>query len=145
MVADARIAALIPHSGAMCLLERIMHWDDSSVTLATTTHRNPGNPLATAAGLRAIHLCEYGAQAMAVHGGLSAESRGQRAMPGLLVSLRDVALHCKFIHAYDGELIVQATRLHDSSTAWAYSFRVLHAGVLLAQGRATVSALSASF
>ena len=144
MAADERIAALIPHAGTMCLLERIVHWDDSSVTLATTTHRNPDNPLATASGLRAIHLCEYGAQAMAVHGGLAAQARGERALPGLLVSLRDVALSCDFVHDLEGELIVEATRLHDSGTAWQYAFRVLHADVLLAQGRATVSALPAS-
>jgi len=144
MATDERIADLIPHAGTMCLLERIMHWDDSSVTLATTTHRNPDNPLATASGLRAIHLCEYGAQAMAVHGGLSAGARGERALPGLLVSLRDVALHCDFVHEFRGELIVQATRLHDSGGVWQYAFKVLHADVLLAQGRVTVSVLSAS-
>jgi predicted hotdog family 3-hydroxylacyl-ACP dehydratase len=144
MATDERIAALIPHAGTMCLLERIVHWDDSNVTLATTTHRNPDNPLATSRGLRAIHLCEYGAQAMAVHGGLAAEARGERALPGLLVSLREVALHRDFIHQLEGELIVHATRLHDSGGAWQYAFRVLHADVLLAQGRATVSALSAS-
>ena len=144
MAVDERIAALIPHAGTMCLLERIVHWDDSSVTLATTTHRNPDNPLATASGLRAIHLCEYGAQAMAVHGGLAANARGERALPGLLVSLRDVALRCAFVHELEGELIVQATRLHDSGAAWQYAFSVLHADVLLAQGRATVSALPAS-
>lgn len=143
MAADARIAALIPHAGTMCLLERIEHWDDTSVTLATATHRNPDHPLAGRSGLRAIHLCEYGAQAMAVHGGLTAQARGERAQPGLLVSLRDVALHCDFVHEFAGELIVEATRLHDSGSAWQYSFRVLHADTLLAQGRATVSALSA--
>jgi predicted hotdog family 3-hydroxylacyl-ACP dehydratase len=114
------------------------------VTLATTTHRTPDNPLATAAGLRSIHLCEYGAQAMAVHGGLAAAARGERALPGLLVSLRDIALHCAFVNDLEGELIVQATRLHDGGVAWAYAFSVLHADVLLAQGRATVSALPAS-
>lgn len=143
MSVDERIATLIPHAGTMCLLERIVHWDDTSVTLATTTHRNPDHPLATASGLRAIHLCEYGAQAMAVHGGLSAQARGERAQPGLLVSLRDVALHRDFVHELEGELIVQATCLHDSGAAWSYVFRVLHADVLLAQGRATVSALPA--
>lgn len=144
MDVDHRIAELIPHAGTMCLLERIVHWDDSSVTVATTTHRNPDHPLATPSGLRAIHLCEYGAQAMAVHGGLSAQARGERARPGLLVSLRDVALHCDLVHGLAGELIVEATRLHDSGAAWQYAFRVLHGGSLLAQGRATVSALPAS-
>jgi predicted hotdog family 3-hydroxylacyl-ACP dehydratase len=142
MTADERIFALIPHAGTMCLLERIEHWDDSSVTMATTTHRNPANPLAGRSGLRAIHLCEYGAQAMAVHGGLMAHARGERARPGLLVSLRDVTLGCDFVHDLEGELVVEARRLHDSGAAWQYEFRVTHTGKLLAQGRAMVSVAS---
>ena len=142
MTADDRISALIPHAGAMCLLERIEYWDDSSVTIATTTHRNPANPLAGRSGLRAIHLCEYGAQAMAVHGGLMAHARGESARPGLLVSLRNVTLRCDFVHDLEGELVVEARRLHDSGAAWQYEFRVTHTGKLLAQGRAMVSVAS---
>ena len=144
MTAADRIAALIPHSGSMCLLERIVAWDECGVRLATTTHRDPGNPLARGGGLHAIHLCEYGAQAMAVHGGLTAQARGARARPGLLVSLRDVALACDFVHDLPGEIEVEARRLHDSGTAWQYDFRVTHAGRVLAQGRATVSLASAT-
>ena len=139
MPVDERIAALIPHAGAMCLLQRIEHWDDTSVTVATATHRDSANPLASRLGLRAIHLCEYGAQAMAVHGGLTAKARGARAQPGLLVSLRDVSLGCDFVQDLEGELLVEARRLHESDMAWQYEFRVTHAGRLLAQGRATVS------
>jgi predicted hotdog family 3-hydroxylacyl-ACP dehydratase len=139
MAVDERIAALIPHAGAMCLLERIEHWDDSSVRIATTTHRNPDNPLAGRLGLRAIHLCEYGAQAMAVHGGLAAQARGECAKPGLLISLRNVVLGRDWVQDLEGELVVEAWRLHDSGTAWQYEFRVTHAGTRLAQGRATVS------
>ena len=142
MAVDECIAALIPHAGTMCLLKRIEHWDDTSVTVATATHRDPANPLASRSGLRAIHLCEYGAQAMAVHGGLTAKARGERAQPGLLVSLRDVSLGCDFVQDLEGELLVEARRLHESGTAWQYEFRVTHAGRLLAQGRATVSVAS---
>lgn len=142
MAVDECIAALVPHAGTMCLLERIEHWDDTSVTVATATHRDPANPLAGRLGLRAIHLCEYGAQAMAVHGGLTAKARGERAQPGLLVSLRDVSLGCDFVQDLEGELLVEARRLHESDTAWQYEFRVTHAGRLLAQGRATVSVAS---
>jgi len=142
MAVDERIAALIPHAGTMCLLERIDHWDAISVVVATTTHRDPANPLASPFGLRAIHLCEYGAQAMAVHGGLTANARGERAHPGLLVSLRDVTLGCDYVQDLEGELLVEARRLHESDTAWQYEFRVTNAGKLLAQGRATVSVAS---
>jgi predicted hotdog family 3-hydroxylacyl-ACP dehydratase len=133
------IARLIPHSGSMCLLERITAWDEDSVKLTTSTHRSAANPLARDGRLHAIHLCEYGAQAMAVHGGLLAHSRGGRAEPGLLVSLRDVELHCEFIEALEGEIEVEARRVHATPTTWQYEFRVAHAGRRLAHGRAVVS------
>lgn len=144
MTAEARIPDLIPHAGRMCLLERIVRWDEASVTTATTTHRSSANPLAVGGRLHAIHLCEYGAQAMAVHGGLAARASGEQARPGLLVSLRDVTLGCEFVEGFAGELIVEARRLHASGAAWQYEFRVGHAGRTLAQGRAVVSVASGS-
>jgi predicted hotdog family 3-hydroxylacyl-ACP dehydratase len=142
MTADARIAALVPHAGRMCVLERIVRWDETSVTAGTTTHRDPAHPLRGERGLRAIHLCEYGAQAMALHGGLAAEASGQRARPGVLVSLREVTLACDFVDDLEGELIVEARRLQASDDAWQYEFEVAHAGRRLAHGRATVSVAS---
>ena len=144
MTAEPRIETLVPHAGRMCLLERIVSWDDTQVTLATTTHRDPANPLARDGRLRAIHLCEYGAQAMAVHGGLVASARGERARPGLLVTLRDVALDCDFIEDLAGELVVEAVRVHGGADAWQYDFRVSHEGRPLARGRAMISLASAT-
>lgn len=133
------IAELVPHGGAMCLLERVLEWNEATVTLATTSHRDPDNPLCSDGRLRAIHLCEYGAQAMAVHGGLRARARGERARAGLLVSLRDVVLDCDWAHDLAGELIVVASCVHESPSAWQYEFRVSHRQRQLARGRATVS------
>lgn len=133
------VAELVPHAGRMCLLERVLEWDDAAVTLATSTHRDPANPLRSDGRLRAIHLCEYGAQAMAVHGGLRARARGERAQPGLLVSLRDVVLECDDVHDLAGELVVSARCVHESASAWQYDFCVTHGQRRLAQGRATVS------
>ena len=144
MAVDPRIPDLIPHAGAMCLLECIEFWDDSGISLTTSTHRDPQNPLAGASGLRAVHLCEYGAQAMAVHGGLAAQARGEHALPGMLVSLREVEFHCRFVHGLDGDLRVEAQRIHDSDSTRQYFIRVTHAGTLLAQGRAVVFAAPAS-
>ena len=86
------IRDLLPHAGLMCLLEEVVDWDDAQVLLATRTHLRADNPLRRAGRLDMLHLCEYGAQAMAVHGGLLAHREGRRAAPGLLVSLRDVRL-----------------------------------------------------
>jgi len=47
------IAALIPHRGAMCLLERVLEWDARHIVLATRTHAAPDNPLKLGGRLRA--------------------------------------------------------------------------------------------
>jgi predicted hotdog family 3-hydroxylacyl-ACP dehydratase len=137
------IRTLIPHAGRMCLLERVLDWDDRRIRLATTTHRAADNPLRSAGRLRALHLCEYGAQAMAVHGGLTAQAAGGGPRGGLLVSLRGVRLHCRFVEDLPGELLVSAECLHDGGTSWQYGFAVTHEGTPLAEGRAAVMAQGA--
>ena len=144
MLGRDAIAALIPHQGAMCLLDRVVEWDKDHVVLATSTHRAADNPLRLDGRLRAIHLCEYGAQAMAVHGGLSAQADGRAAKPGFLVSLRDVNLTVDYVDDLNGELLVVARRLLESSGSWQYSFEVSHDGVVLASGRAAIIARSKS-
>jgi predicted hotdog family 3-hydroxylacyl-ACP dehydratase len=134
------IADLVPHAGRMCLLERVLEWDHERVVTITASHRSPENPLRSAGRLRAVHLCEYGAQAMAVHGGLTALAAGGRPLPGLLVALRAVELHIDYVDAVPGELIVTATRLQASAAAWQYSFEVRHGARLLAAGRAAIVA-----
>jgi predicted hotdog family 3-hydroxylacyl-ACP dehydratase len=142
MLGREAIAALIPHQGEMCLLERVIEWDKDRIVLATSTHRSPTNPLLHEGRLRAIHLCEYGAQAMAVHGGLVAQSEGRQAQPGFLVSLRDVQLGIDFIEALAGDLRVTAQRLLETPASWQYAFTIEHEGITLATGRAAVVARS---
>ncbi|MEX2150091.1 MAG: hypothetical protein WD793_07740 [Steroidobacteraceae bacterium] len=130
--------SLIPHAGAMCLLERIVDWDESGMTMATATHASPANPLRSRNRLRAIHLCEYGAQAMAVHGGLHERARGGVPRPGMLVSLREVVLSIDSIESLAGELLVEVRRLEGGAAGLQYTFRVTHRGAELARGRAAV-------
>jgi predicted hotdog family 3-hydroxylacyl-ACP dehydratase len=123
----------------MCLLERIVDWDATSIRCATSTHLDAAHPLATPHGLRAVHLCEYGAQAMALHGGLCARQERRVAASGMLVSLRDVVLHVDGLRGLRGELVVVAERVQTSDEAWQYRFVVSHEGRELASGRATVA------
>ena len=134
------ILSLIPHQGAMCLLDRVIEWDKDRILLATETHRAADNPLRLDGRLRAVHLCEYGAQAMAVHGGLSARADGKAPQPGFLVSLRDVKLNVDYVERFDGELHVSAQRLMESPGSWQYSFEVRHGAEVLASGRAAIIA-----
>jgi predicted hotdog family 3-hydroxylacyl-ACP dehydratase len=132
--------ALIPHQGTMCLLDEVVAWDAEGIHARSRSHLRSDNPLRSDGRLRAVHLCEYSAQAMAVHGGLLAREAGGVAAPGLLVSLRAVELFVERVDDLAGALDVHAARLFGSDASWQYAFRVEHEGVVLARGRAAVLA-----
>ena len=134
----AEIEALVPHAGAMCLWDEVLDWDASRIVLRARNHRDALHPLRSDDCLRAVHLCEYGAQAMAVHGGLLARERGGSAPPGMLVALREVTLHVARIDDLAGPVECEAQALAVSETGQQYAFRVTHAGTVLAEGRAAV-------
>jgi predicted hotdog family 3-hydroxylacyl-ACP dehydratase len=131
----AEIAALIPHQGTMCLLESVADWSEESIVCTTRSHASPDNPLRRDGQLSALHLCEYGAQAMALHGGLSTQDALPK--PGWLVALRDVQLAIARVESA-GILHVRAQRLHASEAGWLYEFSVSNGDGQLASGRATV-------
>jgi predicted hotdog family 3-hydroxylacyl-ACP dehydratase len=134
----ALIAQLIPHQGAMSLLERVASWDASNIVAMSATHRAPDHPLRSQGRLRAVHLCEYGAQAAALHGGLVARAAGSVAAPGYLVSLRDVNFSCTRIDDLAGELEIHAELLLQDASSWQYRFAASHAGNILAEGRLAI-------
>jgi len=137
-IGRAEILALVPHQGAMCLWDEVRAWDERTIHVVAHNHRDPAHPLRSEGRLRALHLCEYGAQAMAVHGGLLAREAGGIAKPGLLVALRGVQLHVARIDDLPGALECSAEMLSDGDAGWQYGFRIAHARMLLAEGRAAV-------
>lgn len=132
------IEALVPHKQAMCLWDEVVAWDGDRIVLRSDQHRDPDHPLRSGGRLRALHLCEYGAQAMAVHGGLLASAPDAMPRPGMLVALRDVVLHAERIDDLPGVLECEAKLLAVGEESQLYAFRIVHAGRLLAEGRATV-------
>ena len=138
MLSHEQIEALIPHKGSMCLWQAVSAWDEQRISLHATGHVDSVHPLRSNGRLHALHLCEYGAQAMAVHGGLRGAASGQPARPGLLVALRGVQLHCVRIDDLQGALECEAEVLVESADSQQYAFRIFHEGRLLAEGRAAV-------
>ena len=134
----AGIAQRIPHSGSMCLLERLDGWDAEVIRCSTTTHRLADNPLRTAGGLLAPNAIEYAAQAMALHGGLLA-AEGSAPSAGFLASARNVRLAVARLDDIEGALHVQARRLSGDERQILYEFAVsAEDGRTLAEGRAVV-------
>ena len=132
------IARLIPHAGRMCLWQRVIDWSDARIRLEALDHVTPDHPLRHRGRLHAVHLAEYGAQAMAVHGGLRALQAGGGARPGLLVALRGVSLMRDRIDDLDGAIEGEAEVLVESATGAQYAFVIRHAGEVIAEGRAAV-------
>ena len=138
MLSREAIEALVPHAGAMCLWDEVVDWNGDTIRLRARNHRDTAHPLRSDGRLRAIHLCEYGAQAMAVHGGLLARQAGGVAAPGMLVALRGVELHVARIDGLPGPIECEARLLAAGEASQQYSFRIIHADALLAEGRAAV-------
>jgi predicted hotdog family 3-hydroxylacyl-ACP dehydratase len=141
-LSHAGIAALIPHSGAMCLLARLDGWDAQRIVCAATNHRDLDHPLRTRRGLLSTAAIEYAAQAMALHGALIGQAAGTPATPGFLASTRGVQLHVLQLDLLEAaaldELRVEATRQAGDARQILYAFTVSHAGRPVAEGRAAV-------
>ncbi len=138
MLAREDILRLVPHQGGMCLWDAVSAWTATDIALRAFNHGDPHHPLRSGGQLRAIHLCEYGAQAMAVHGGLRARQRGGAASLGVLVALREVHLHVARIDDLDGAIEATAQVLAETESSQQYSFRITHGTRVLAEGRAAV-------
>jgi predicted hotdog family 3-hydroxylacyl-ACP dehydratase len=137
LVTRAQIAGLIPHSGAMCLLDGVVEWDDRRILCTSRSHRAADNPLRSDGGLPAVCGVEYAAQAMAVHGGLAGKV-GHKPRAGYLASLRDVACHRDRLDDLEGDLVVEAEQVAADGAHVIYRFRLRVGEVEVLSGQALV-------
>jgi predicted hotdog family 3-hydroxylacyl-ACP dehydratase len=138
LIEKLALDALIPHTGAMCLLDAVLNWDSTSILCRTQSHQDPNNPLRTQQGLSALQGVEYGAQAVAVHGALLAPSGGDVKVRGYLVAVRDLLLTIDWLHDVDGPIDVSATLEIDDGRFIAHQFSIKTGSELLISGRVTV-------
>lgn len=138
MLPKADWAHLIPHAGSMCLLDEVVEWDAMRLHARSASHQRADNPLRADGMLHAVNLCEYAAQAMAVHGALREREAGGAARPGFLVALREVSLQVERIDGLPGRLQVHVECLIAMADSLQYAFHVEHRGSVLARGRAAV-------
>ena len=86
------LSKFLPHGNDMCLLSSVEHWDASSITCLTSTHRDQNNPLQRQGLLGMISGLEYAAQAMAVHVGLTTDISEHNSSLGYLGAVRDLQI-----------------------------------------------------
>jgi predicted hotdog family 3-hydroxylacyl-ACP dehydratase len=135
------IAALIPHAGSMCLLERVERWDAESITCRALSHLDPATPRRSHGRLAPVCGIEYALQAAAVHGALVG---GARQPVGWLASLRMRRLtEARLDDEALGPLFAHATREHGDANGLLYAIRLDSAsGAVLLDGRAAIMLLA---
>jgi predicted hotdog family 3-hydroxylacyl-ACP dehydratase len=131
------IADLLPHAGAMILIEAIVACDDRSIVCTSSRHRDPGNPLRDDGRLSSLAGVEFAAQAMALHGALR-RSPPRALAHGRLVALRDVEVATDTLDAAAAPLRIECVMDAASTQATSYAFTISAAGALVVRGRATV-------
>ena len=137
LIGADQIRALIPHSGNMCLLERVLNWNENSIRCETNRHLDLDNPLRRNGHLSSICGIEFAAQAMALHGALNSDS-GPPTRHGYLTSIRDANCTAATLDGYDSSLHVSAELVFADGPRVIYTFAVESAGVMLISGRASV-------
>lgn len=132
------IAGMIPHEGAMCLLDGVLSWTAETISCISRRYADPSNPLRRADGtVGAASGIELAGQAMAVHGRLTTQTSA-KPRRGYLASLRDVRLGAVCLDIAAGDLIIDATLLTGDVGGASYRFTLTQDGAELLSGRATV-------
>lgn len=129
-------AELVPHAGAMVLIDEVVDWNAEAVHCRSRIDQPADHPLSRGGRLPAEALGEFGAQAMAVHGGLLAP-QGEPPRHGLLASMGKLDLAIGSIDRA-ATLDIRAMRLGGDSAGMVYEFSIAMAGHEVASGRATV-------
>lgn len=130
------IAARLPHAGRMCLLDRVLHWDESSIRCSAVSHREADNPLRDGVGLATLAGIEYAAQAAAVHGALL---RGEAApRSGVLAALKNVTATCPWLHNVAEDIVVEANLLHSDPAGGIFAFAVFVGAECILSGQFTL-------
>lgn len=123
----------------MCLLDGVMYWDTGRIECISRTHLAKSNPLRSKGHLYAVHLIEYGVQAIAVHGGLLALSQNHRFKPAYLAAIQEAVFYIDNLDLVTGELKITTSIQMKSDTGVVYTIQIYSPETdLLTKARATV-------
>ncbi len=122
------IADLIPHSGTMCLLDRVVAWDSGQTQCALTVSEN--DPFADSSGRIPAYVgIEYLSQCAAAHACLKASNEEGDSTPkvALLLGSRKVELFADHF-AVGQSLLIQAARVAATEDTAIFAGEIRDAG-----------------
>jgi predicted hotdog family 3-hydroxylacyl-ACP dehydratase len=129
------IAALLPHSGAMLLLDRVLGCDEQSLTADVTIRES--SPFAEADGVPAYVGLEFMAQSCGAFAGAQALRTGEPVRIGFLLGTRDYEASRPWFRQ-DERLVVTATMVFRDAEMGVFDCRIESGGETVATARLNV-------
>lgn len=129
-------AELLPHAGAMVLIDTIVGWDDEHIICASDSHLDAANPLRDQGRLSIYAGVEYAAQAMAAHARLSARD-GAPPQKGFLAVASKLEARVATLDETTQSLRIEARPLARNSGSSMYQFEISAQGETLLTGQLT--------
>ncbi len=130
---------LLPHTGAMVLIENIVNWDLEHITCTASSQHNADNPLRIAGILSIYTGIEYAVQAMAAHAQLKRNSRKETSAPrkGFLAAMSRITAHVPNLDSEAGTLHINAQEIASTPNSSMYKFTMRAGNRTLLEGQLT--------
>lgn len=132
------LSRLLPHAGAMRLIDGVESWDEATIRCYAQSHRDRTNPLRSHGRLDAVAGLEYAAQAMGVHVGLLVGAHSGNPSIGFVGGLRDVVFGRDYLDDCLGDLVIDATQLFADDHSFLYQFVISSGEQMVLKGRASI-------
>ena len=136
MIPAGPIGRMLPHAGAMVLVDEIVYADPMRIECRTQAHLRPGFPLAVDGRVSSLCGVEMAAQAMALHAAVG--DPAHRVRSGRLASVSDVEVLHERLDEQAGALRIEASLDQAGARGSSYRFVVSVGDVPLIRGRALV-------
>jgi predicted hotdog family 3-hydroxylacyl-ACP dehydratase len=136
MLEQIQIERLLPHQGAMFLIDRVLSFDRDAIECSASSHRRPDNPLRHHDRLAAHVGAEYAAQAAGIHGGLLIQQRQPGAPPqmGYLAVISNLHWSIERLDHLQGDLLIHAYCTAITAIGSAYRIRIDHQSTTIISG-----------
>ena len=143
LVTRDQFEKLIPHAGAMLMIDAVTAWDEEKICCSSRCHRAQDNPLRKDGRLSAHHGIEFAAQAAAIHGGLLSD--GETVPLRALAAVRQAKFARPWLDDLGGDLEITSSLIMLDQNAAIYQASLTHRGDDVAQMRLTLMTIEPGF